>query len=400
MQRIHYLDSNATTPLDPRVGEAMAPYFAERFTNPSAIYTCAHEVRRGVEGAREDVARLINADPEEVVFTSGGTEADNTAVKGVALALREKGMHIITSQIEHHAVLNPCEYLEGFGYEVTYLPVDRYGMVDPEALARVIRKDTILITIMHANNEIGTIEPIEEVARIAHDHGIYFHTDAVQTVGKIPLDVKAMDVDLLSLSAHKMHGPKGIGALYVRKGVTIDPLVHGGHHELSRRAGTENCPGIIGLGKAAEIAEAELSANEQKIRYLRDKLEQGILARIPEVIVNGHPEQRLYTTFSCCLKGIEGESILLNLDFEGICASSGSACSSGSRDPSHVLLAVGLPPDVAHGSLRLSLNKFNTEEDVGAVLEVLPNIAERLRGMSPFWGEKGGKKSEGIKQAG
>lgn len=397
---IHYLDSNATTPLDPQVGEAMAPYLAERFANSSAIYTCAHEVRRGVEGAREKVARLINADLEEVVFTSGGTEADNTAVKGVAFALREKGRHIITSQIEHHAVLNPCEYLEGFGYEVTYLPVDNYGMVDLDALKKAVRDDTILITIMHANNEIGTIEPIEEMARIAHDHGIYFHTDAVQTVGKIQIDVKTLGVDLLSLSAHKMYGPKGIGALYVRKGVTIDPLVHGGHHERSRRAGTENCPGIIGLGKAAEIAEAELSANEQKIRYLRDKLEKGILERIPEVIVNGHPEQRLYTTLSCCLKGIEGEGILLNLDFEGICASSGSACTSGSLDPSHVLLAIGLSPEVAHGSLRLSLNKFNTEEDVDTVLEVLPMIAEKLRHISPFWGEKGEKEREGIKRAG
>ena len=388
MGGIHYLDSNATTPLDPQVREAMIPYLTERFANPSAIYKYAQEVRGEVEGAREKVARLINADPEEVIFTSGGTEADNAAVKGVAFALRYKGGHIITSQIEHHAVLNACEYLEGFGCEVNYLPVDQYGIVDPEALTRAIRGDTILITIMHANNEIGTIEPIGEIAHIAHDQGIYFHTDAVQTVGKIQIDVKAMDVDLLSLSAHKMYGPKGIGALYVRKGVTIDPLVHGGHHERNRRAGTENVPGIIGLGKAAEIAEAELSANEQKIRYLRDKLERGILERIPEVIVNGHPEDRLFNTLNCCLKYIEGESILINLDFEGICASSGSACTSGSLDPSHVLLAIGLSPEVAHGSLRLSLNKFNTEADVDKVLEILPMIAEKLRNMSPFWGTK------------
>jgi len=370
----------------------MIPYLAERFVNPSAIYKFAQEVRGEVEGAREKVARLINADPEEVIFTSGGTEADNTAVKGVAFALRDNGRHIITSQIEHHAVLNPCEYLEGFGYEVTYLPVDNYGIVDLEALARAIRGDTILITIMHANNEIGTIEPIKEMAHIAHDHGIYFHTDAVQTVGKIQIDVKAMDVDLLSLSAHKMYGPKGIGALYVRKGVKIDPLVHGGHHERNRRAGTENVPGIIGLGKAAEIAHVEIAENERKVRYLRDNLERGILERIPEVIVNGHPKHRLFNTLSCCLKYIEGESILLNLDFEGICASSGSACTSGFLDPSHVLLAIGLSPEIAHGNLRLSLNKFNTEEDVEAVLKVLPQIAERLRGMSPFWGEKGEKK--------
>ncbi len=386
MGGIHYLDSNATTPLDPRVGEAMAPYLAERFANPSAIYACARDVREEVEEARAQVARLIHADPEEIVFTSGGTEADNAAVKGVVSALRNKGGHIITSQIEHHAVLNVCEYVENIGCEVTYLPVDRYGIVDLETLTRAIKRDTVLITIMHGNNEIGTIEPIEEITRIAHEHNIYFHTDAVQTVGKLQIDVKAMDIDLLSLSGHKFYGPKGIGALYVRKGVQIDPLVHGGHHERNRRAGTENVPGIIGLGKAAEIGEAELSANEQKIRYLCAKLEKGILERIPEVIVNGHPGKRLFNTLSICLKGIEGESILLSLDFEGICASSGSACSSGSTDPSHVLLGIGLSPEVAHGSLRLSLNKFNTEEDVDAVLEVLPMITEKLRNMSPFWG--------------
>jgi cysteine desulfurase len=385
---IHYLDSNATTPIDPRVGEAMAPYLAERFANPSAIYKFAHEIKEKVEEARTRVARLINADPEEVVFTSGGTEANNAALKGVAFALRNKGRHIITSQIEHHAVLNVCEYLERIGCEVTYLPVDRYGIVDLEALTRAIRGDTILITIMHGNNEIGTIEPIEEITRIAHDHAIYFHTDAVQTVGKLQVDVKGIDIDLLSLSVHKFYGPKGIGALYVRKGVQIDPLLHGGHHEMNRRAGTENVPGIIGLGKAAEIAEAELYENERKIRYLRDKLEQEILKRIPEVIVNGHPEKRLCNTLNICLQGIEGESILLSLDFEGIYASSGSACSSGSVNPSHVLLAIGLAPEVAHGSLRLSLNKFNTEEDIDAVLEVLPMITEKLRNMSPFWGNK------------
>jgi cysteine desulfurase len=383
---IHYLDSNATTPLDPRVREAMAPYLAEQFANPSAIYKLAQEVRGDVEGAREKVARLINADSEEIFFTSGGTEADNTALKGVASALRNKGGHIITSQIEHHAVLNTCEYLEGVGCEVTYLPVDSYGIVDPADVARAIREDTVLITIMHGNNEIGTIEPIEEIAGIAHEHAIYFHTDAVQTVGKIEVDVKAMDIDLLSLSGHKFYGPKGIGALYVRKGVQIDPLVHGGHHERNRRAGTENVPGIIGLGKATEIAHLEIAENERKVRSLRDTLERGIVERIPEVIINGHPEKRLYNTLSVCLKGIEGESILLNLDFEGICASSGSACSSGSVDPSHVLLATGISHEVAHGSLRLSLNKFNTEDDVDTVLKVLPMIAEKLRNMSPFWG--------------
>jgi cysteine desulfurase len=391
--RIYYLDSNATTPLDPRVREAMAPYLAERFANPSAIYKFAQEVRGDVEAARERVAQLIHADPEEIIFTSGGTEADNTAVKGVAFALQDKGKHIITSPIEHHAVLTTCQYLEGFGFELTLLPVDRYGIVDLAALKKAIRRDTVLITIMHANNEIGTIEPIEDIVRLAHEHRIYVHTDAVQTVGKLPIDVKELGVDLLSLSGHKIYGPKGIGALYVRKGVKIEPLLHGGHHEKNRRAGPENVPGIIGLGKAAEVAQAELSQNERKVRVLRDRLEQGILERIPEVFVNGHPEKRLFNTLNCCLKGIEGESILLNLDFEGICASSGSACTSGSLDPSHVLLAIDLPHEIAHGSLRLSLNKFNTDEDVDKVLEVLPRITERLRSMSPIWGKQGAKTS-------
>jgi cysteine desulfurase len=391
VDRIYYLDSNATTPLDPQVREAMAPYLAERFANPSAIYRFAQGVRGEVEAAREDVAKLINAEPEEIIFTSGGTEADNTAVKGVAFALRDKGRHIITSQIEHHAVLSACQYLEGFGFENTLLPVDNYGIVDLTALKRAIRRDTCLITIMHANNEIGTIEPIEDIVHLAHEHGIYVHTDAIQTVGKLPIDVKELGVDLLSLSGHKIYGPKGIGALYVRKGVKMDSLLHGGHHERNRRAGTENVPGIIGLGKAAAVAQAELSQNEKKIRPLRDRLEQGILEQIPEVFVTGHPEKRLFNTLNCCLKGIEGESILLNLDFEGVCASSGSACTSGSLDPSHVLLAIDLPHEVVHGSLRLSLNKFNTAEDVDKVLEVLPKITERLRSMSPLWGKQGAK---------
>lgn len=391
MDRIYYLDSNATTPLDPQVREAMAPYLAERFANPSAIYRFAQEVNGEVEAAREQIAQLIHAAPEEVIFTSGGTEADNTAVKGVAFALRDKGRHIIASQIEHHAVLSACQYLEGFGFENTLLPVDKYGVVDLEALKKAIRRDTCLITVMHANNEIGTIEPIEAIVQIAHAQGIYVHTDAVQTVGKLPIDVKELGVDLLSLSGHKIYGPKGIGALYVRKGVKMDPLLHGGHHERNRRAGTENVPGIIGLGKAAEIAQVELSQNEKRIRVLRDRLEQEILERIPEVYVTGHPEKRLFNTLNCCLKGIEGESILLNLDFEGICASSGSACTSGSLDPSHVLLAIDLPREIAHGSLRLSLNKFNTDQDVDKVLEVLPRITERLRGMSPLWGKEGAK---------
>jgi cysteine desulfurase len=385
MDRIHYLDSNATTPVDPRVREAMIPYFTERFANPSAFYHFAQEVRGEVELGRERVARLINADPQEIIFTSGGTEADNTAIKGVAFALQDKGRHIVTCAVEHHAVLHACQYLERFGFETTVLPVDIYGIVDLAALKQAIRKDTILISIMHANNETGTIEPIEEIARIGRERGITVHTDAIQTVGKLAINVRSLAVDLLSLSGHKMYGPKGIGALYVRTGVRIDPLLHGGHHEHNRRAGTENAPGIVGLGMAAEIARVELAENEKHVRALRDRLEQGIRERIPEMVVNGHPEKRLYNTLNCCFKGIEGEGILIGLDFEGVCASSGSACTSGSLDPSHVLVALGLPHEVAHGSLRLSLNKFNTDEDVDAVIEVLPKVVERLRGMSPLW---------------
>ncbi len=383
-----YLDNNATTKMDDRVFDAMLPYLKEQYANPSSIYKFAQNVKKDVEEAREKVARLINAEPEEIIFTSGGTESNNTAIKGIAFALREKGRHIITSKIEHHAVLNPCKWLEKMGYEVTYLPVDKYGVVDIDELKKAIRKDTILITIMFANNEIGTIEPIEEISKIAHEHGIYFHTDAVQAVGKIPVDVKKMGIDLLSLSGHKFHGPKGVGALYVKKGVKFHPLLHGGHHERNRRAGTENVAGIIGLGKAAEIAMKEMQEEAKKVKKLRDKLERGILEKIPEVIVNGHPENRLYNTLNLCFKYIEGESILMELDFEGICASSGSACTSGSLEPSHVLLAIGLPHELAHGSIRFSLSKFNTEDEIDKVLEVLPEIVERLRQLSPFWKEK------------
>jgi cysteine desulfurase len=390
MAGIHYLDNNATTPIDPLVAEAMKPYLAEKFANPSSAYRCSQDVRAELEEAREKVALLINAHPDEIIFTSGGTEADNMAVKGVAFALRDKGRHIITSQIEHYAILNTCNYLEKFGFETTYLPADPYGMVDVAMLKRAIRRDTILITIMHANNEIGTIEPIEEIAHVAREHEVYLHADAAQTAGKIPVDVKAMGVDLLSLSAHKFYGPKGSGALYVRKGVEVDPLLHGGHHERNRRAGTESVLGIIGLGKAAEIAKEELAENEIRIRYLRDKLENGILERIAEVVVNGHPKKRLFNTLNICLKDMKGEIILINLDLEGIYVSSGSACTSGSLEPSHVLLAIGLPHEVAYGSLRLSLGKFNTEEDVDRVLGVLPTIVSRLRALSPLRGYEGG----------
>lgn len=383
-----YMDYNATTPTDIRVLKEMEPFFCERFGNPSSIYEIARENRKLIEKARENVARLIDAEPDEIFFTSGGTESDNWAIKGVAFALRNKGNHIITSQIEHHAVLNTCKFLSKIGYEITYAPTDKYGIVDVEFIEKSIRKETILITIMHANNEIGTIEPVEEISKIAREKGIYFHTDSVQTVGKIPVSVKKLGVDMLSLSAHKFYGPKGVGAIYIKKGTKIEPYLHGGEQEKGKRPGTYNVPGIIGLGKAAEIAIEEMEEEMKKVKYLRDKLERGIIEKIPEVVINGHPENRLYNTLNLCVKYVEGESILLNLDFEKIYASSGSACTSGSLEPSHVLLAIGIPPEIAHGSLRFSLGKYNEEKDVDRVLEVLPRIVEKLRKLSPFWEKK------------
>lgn len=383
-----YLDYNATTPVDPRVVEAMIPYLKEHFHNPSSVYSGAKETKKAIEEAREKIASLIGASPKEIIFTGGGSEADNHAIKGVAFALQEKGKHIITSSIEHHAVLHACQFLEKIGFEVTYLPVDKYGIVHPHSLRKAIRDDTILVTIMMANNEIGTIEPIKELAEVAHEKNVLFHTDAVQAVGKIPVNVKELGVDLLSLSAHKFYGPKGVGALYIRKGLKIHPLIHGGGQERGRRAGTENVAGIVGAGKAAEIAMKEMGEEERKIRPLRDRLEKELVKRIPEVVVNGHPEKRLYNTLNICVKYIEGEGMLALMDFHGISASSGSACTSGSLEPSHVLLAIGLPHEIAHGSLRFSFGKYNTEEDVDKVIEVLPGIVERLRAMSPFWREK------------
>jgi len=387
-KKMVYMDYNATTPTDIRVLKEMEPFFCERFGNPSSIYEIARENRKLIEKARENVARLIDAEPDEIFFTSGGTESDNWAIKGVAFALRNKGNHIITSQIEHHAVLNTCKFLSKIGYEITYAPTDKYGIVDVEFIEKSIKKETILITIMHANNEIGTIEPVEEISKIAREKGIYFHTDSVQTVGKIPVSVKKLGVDMLSLSAHKFYGPKGVGAIYIKKGTKIEPYLHGGEQEKGKRPGTYNVPGIIGLGKAAEIAIEEMEEEMKKVKYLRDKLERGIIEKIPEVVINGHPENRLYNTLNLCVKYVEGESILLNLDFEKIYASSGSACTSGSLEPSHVLLAIGIPPEIAHGSLRFSLGKYNEEKDVDRVLEVLPGIVEKLRKLSPFWEKK------------
>ena len=383
-----YLDNNATTRVDPRVWTKIIPYLDELFYNPSAQYTPSHQVKEAVEEARKEVAQLIGAKPSEIVFTSGGSESNNTAIKGVALALKEKGNHIITSAIEHHAVLEPCHFLQKhLGFDVTYLPVDRYGLVDPEEVKKAIRKETILITVMHANNEIGTIEPIEEIGKIGKEAGVYFHTDAVQSVGKLEVDVNKLGVDLLSLSGHKFHGPKGTGALYIRKGTKLHPLIHGGGQEGRRRAGTENVPGIMALGEAARLARLEREERYLYTKKLRDTLEKGILENIPHVLVNGHPQLRLPNTLSVCFLGIEGESILMDLNFQGVWASSGSACSSGSLEPSHVLLAIGLSHEQAHGSVRFSVGKFNTQGEIEKVLEVLPSTIERLREMSPMWQE-------------
>jgi len=401
MGRFIYLDHNATTTTDERVVGAMKPYFSKSYGNPSSIYKFAQEAREAVEIARAKVARILNAKTEEIVFTSGGTEADNFAIKGIAYANKERGNNIITSRIEHHAVLNTCKWLERQGFNVTYIGVDRYGIVDLDEIKSAITDKTVLITVMHANNEIGTIEPIEEIGKILQEINkqritnnkprIYFHTDAVQTVGKIPIDVNKLDVDLLSLSGHKFYGPKGVGALFVRKGTKIAPLLHGGHHERNKRAGTENVPGIVGLGITCEIAMEEQEEEGKRLKALRDGLEKAVVGKIDNVIINGHPEKRLAGTLNICLKYVEGESMLLNLDFEGIAASSGSACTSGSLEPSHVLLALGIPPEVAHGSLRFSLGRDNTEEDINRVMEVLPPIVEKLRAMSPFGkGREGG----------
>ncbi len=383
MKRI-YLDHAATTPTDPEVVKAMLPYFADSFGNPSSVYSYGQEAKGAVEQARASVAELIGARSEEIVFTSGGTEADNFALKGVAFANEDKGKHIITTAIEHHAVLEVCKFLEKRGFRISYLPVDKYGLVAPDDVKKAITAKTVLISVIHASNEVGTIEPIEEIGRIAEEAGICFHSDAVQTVGHIPVDVNAVGVNLLSISAHKLYGPKGVGALYVRKGTRLVPLMQGGEQERRRRAGTENVSGIVGLGKAAEIAGQQMSGEAKRLRHLRDRLIEGLLETMEHIRLNGHPERRLPNNVNVSVDFVEGESVLLNLDLEGICASTGSACSSSSLKPSHALLALGLSPELAHGSLRFSLGWENTEEDVERVLEVLPGIVARLRAMSPF----------------
>ncbi len=386
MKRI-YLDYAATTPMHPEVLEAMQLYFCEAFGNPSSIYSYGQEAKAAMEEARTKVAGVIGAREEEIVFTGSGTEADNFAIKGVAYANRNKGNHVITSAIEHHAVLETCLFLEKEGYELTYLPVDEYGMVSPDDVKKAITGKTVLISIMHANNEVGTIEPIAEIGGIAREAGVYFHTDAVQTVGHLPIDVGKLNVDLLATSAHKLYGPKGVGALYIRKGTKVTPFIHGGEQEKRRRASTENVAGIVGFGKAAELAGLEIDEEAERITGLRNRLIKGLL-EIEEVRLNGHPEIRLPNNVNISVAYVEGESMVLNLDLEGICASTGSACSSSSLEPSHVLLALGLPPELAHGSLRMTLGKWTMEDDIERVLEVLPGIITKLRAMSPLYKRK------------
>jgi len=387
MDKVVYMDNSATTYVKDEVLQEMLPYFTQKFGNPSSIYSLGREAKKVIEEAREKVAKAFRCEPKEIFFTGSGTEADNWAIKGVAFANRSKGNHIITTAIEHHAVLHTCQYLEKEGFEVTYLPVDEYGMVSLEKLKNAITDKTILISVMFANNEIGTIQPIEEIGKIAKEKGIYFHTDAVQAVGNVDIDVQKYNIDLLSLSAHKFHGPKGIGALYVRKGVKMHNFLQGGAQERGRRAGTENVAAIVGLGKAIELATKDIEGHNKRVSALRDRLIKGVLDTIPYTRLNGHPTQRLSGNANFSFEFIEGESLLLMLDMKGIAASSGSACTSGSLDPSHVLLAIGLPHEIAHGSLRLSLGDDNTEEEVDYVLEVLPQIVDRLREMSPLYEE-------------
>ena len=380
-----YADNAATTPVSPAVFHAMEPYFTQYYGNPSSIYSVGRQAKKALESSRETIAACLGAQPSEIFFTSGGSESDNWAIRGAALKMAQKGKkHIITSRFEHHAVLHTCQALEKEGFSVTYLDVHSDGIVRPEEVRSAIREDTALVTIMYANNEIGTLQPIEEIGRICREKGVWFHTDAVQAVTHVPIDVKAQCIDFLSLSAHKFHGPKGVGVLYCRQGIVLPNLIHGGAQERNRRAGTENVAGIVGM--AAALQEGCRTMEERRLRLtaMRDRLIQGIL-QIPRSRLNGDPVKRLPGNASFCFEGVEGESVLLMLDMQGICASSGSACTSGSLDPSHVLLAIGLPHEIAHGSLRLSFSDQNTEEDIDRILEVLPPLIQRLRAMSPLW---------------
>jgi cysteine desulfurase len=380
-----YLDHAATTPVRQEVVTAMTEYMLERYGNASSVHSFGREARRGVDEGRESLARLIGASPAEIIFTSGGTEADNLAVKGVAEAYAKKGNHIITSQIEHHALLHTCEYLEKHGARVTYLPVDGHGFVDPDDMRRAIAPDTILVSIMTANNEIGTIQDVAEIGRICRESGVLFHSDAVQALDQIPIDVRKLGIDLMSVSSHKIYGPKGVGALYARKGVRLASQAHGGVHERGKRAGTENVPGIVGFGKAAELARLEFDNRTRHYTLLRDRLIDGLLAGIPETRLNGHRTKRLPNNCNVSALYVEGESMLLNLDMKGIAASSGSACTSGSLDPSHVLMACGLKHEEAHGSLRMTVGTQTTAEDIDYVISELTPIVDRLRAMSPLY---------------
>ncbi len=383
--RTVYLDHAATTYVKPEVFEAMKPYFSEHFGNASSIYSLGRDSKKAVEESREKVAKAIGAEPREIYFTGSGSEADNWALKGIAVAYKKKGNHIITSAIEHPAIMSSCKYLEGEGFEITYLSVDSDGLVSPEQVRNAIKENTILISIMFANNEIGTVQPIKEIGAIAKEKGVLFHTDAVQAVGNVKIDVKDLNIDLLSLSGHKFYGPKGIGALYIKKGVKISSFIHGGHQERGKRASTENVPAIIGLGKAMELATANLDEYNKKLIELREKTIEGLFAKVPYIRLNGHRHNRLPGNVNISFEFIEGESLLLMLDMKGIYGSSGSACSSGSLDPSHVLLAIGLPHEIAHGSLRLTFGDENTQEDVDYILEVIPQMVTKLRDMSPLW---------------
>ncbi len=384
MKRI-YFDHSATTAVDPEVAKIVVEYMTDKFGNASSVHSFGREAHQAIDGARSQLAALLNAEPKEIFFTSGGTESDNLALKGVAFANRNKGNHIITTQIEHHAIFHTAEYLENHGFQVTYLPVDENAMINLNDLKNAITDQTILISIMFANNEVGTIQPIKEIGEIAREKGIYFHTDAVQAVGSIPIDVKDLNIDLLSLSGHKFHAPKGVGAIYIRQGVRIEAQQLGGAHERNMRAGTENVPGIVGLGKASELALRNMDQKTAYLTGLRDRLIAGVMKTIPEVKLNGHPTLRLPGNVNFSFAYVEGESLLLNLDLKGIAASSGSACTSGSLDPSHVLLAMGMSHETAHGSLRISLGKDNTPEEIEYALTVLPEIVGKLRSMSPLY---------------
>jgi cysteine desulfurase len=385
-KQVIYFDHAATTYVKPEVFEAMKPYFVQEYGNASSIYSIGRSNRKAVEDARSSVAKSIGAaEPSEIYFTGSGTEADNWAVKGAALALRKKGKHIITSNIEHPAVMTTCEFLKKEGWDVTFVPVNEEGLVNPEDIDRAIRPDTVLVSIMTANNEIGTIQPIKEISQVCKKHNVLFHTDAVQAAGNIPIDVKELGVDLLSVSGHKFYGPKGIGMLYIRKGVKIETLIHGGHQERNRRAGTENVPAIVGFAKALELSVQNMDSHYKKLSALRDRALKGITEKIPYVRVNGSLENRLPGNLNVSFRFVEGESVILMLDMKGIKASSGSACTSGSLDPSHVLLAIGLPHEIAHGSLRLSFGEINTEEEVDYLIDSLVEIITKLRQMSPLY---------------